>query len=455
MSDFLNALRDRWRSEVKISGAELGDLYLQSSSGHHMVLDDGKIEETGSSMASGVGARLMVRGKTLYSSRNGTDGVATSGVMEDLSSLGGWSFNGAPKGDDLMTPPQISVPCLGDRLKNIDQQLRKRSSHVAQVEIAVSSSEKSILILKDDGEFFKDVRRYSMYNVNVVVQHRGETQTGLRVSACRGSMDELLASLDMEAMAYQALDKAELMLGAMECPATTMPIVMAGEAGGTMIHEACGHGMEADIVDREFSVYRDMIGEVVASPSVTIVDDGSMPGLYGSYDMDDEGTPSQRTVLVEKGVLKGYLTDREMALRLGLPLTGNGRRASYRVPPQPRMSNTFVEPGEGSLDDFISSVGYGLLVRQMGGGEVNPTSGDFVFHVTEGYLIRGSSLVPVRGAVLTGNGPDILRKIKGVGTSIQFVPGLCGKGGQSVPVTDGQPALLVDGITVGGSSTEI
>ncbi len=455
MMKFLDSLKERWSSEVKLSRAELGDLYIQSSSGHHMVLDDGKIEETGSSTASGVGARLMVDGKTLYSSRNGTDGPAIAGVMEDLSNLGGWAFSHTPDGGDIILPPNIPVPSLGDRLKAIDNGLRKKSSRVSQVEMAVSTSEKSIMILKDDGRLFRDIRRYSMYNVNVVVQHRGETQTGMKVSACRGSMEELLASVDLEALADQALGTAELMLSAMECPAATMPVIMAGEAGGTMIHEACGHGMEADIVDREFSVYRDMIGKMVASPSVTIVDDGSMPGLYGSYDIDDEGTPSQRTVLVEKGMLKGYLTDREMALRLGLPLTGNGRRASYRVPPQPRMSNTFVEPGDGSLEDFISSVGHGLLVRQMGGGEVNPTSGDFVFHVTEGYLIKGTSLLPVRGAVLTGNGPDALKKIKGVGTSIKFVPGLCGKGGQSVPVTDGQPALLVDGITVGGSSTEI
>lgn len=453
--EFLESLKERWASEVKISGAELGDIYIQSSSGHHMVLDDGKIEETGSSLASGAGARLIVKGKTLYSSRNGTNGLAVRGVLEDLSNLGGWSFGASPDGPDLIVSPEVQVPSLGDRLKAIDRNLRKKSSLVSQVEIALSTSEKSIIILKENGQICRDLRRYSMYNVNVVVEHRGETQTGLRVSACRGSMEDLLSSESLEILAEQALEAAELMLKASPCPAATMPVIMAGEAGGTMIHEACGHGMEADIVDKDFSVYRDMIGKVVASPSVTIVDDGSIPGLYGSYDIDDEGTPSRRTVLVEKGILKGYLTDREMALRLGLPLSGNGRRASYRVPPQPRMSNTFVEPDGASLDDLISSVEFGLLVRHMGGGEVNPTSGNFVFHVTEGYLIKGGTLLPVRGAVLTGNGPDVLRKIKGVGTDLRFVPGVCGKGGQSVPVTDGQPALLVDGITVGGSSTEI
>lgn len=452
--DFLERLRDRWLSEVRISGADLGDLYVQSSSGHHMVLDDGKIEETGSSSATGIGGRVLIGGKTLYSSRNGTDGLAVRGVMEDLSNIGGWKFRSVPDGPELIVSPEVRVPSMVERLKAIDGKIRSFPS-VVQVDISLSTSEKSIMIVQDTGEISKDLRKYSMFSVNVVVEGRGDIQTGLRVSACRGSMDDLLASANIEDLADKARETAEIMLKASPCPAARMPVIMAGEAGGTMIHEACGHGMEADIVDREFSVYRDMIGETVASPYVTIVDDGSIHGLYGSYGIDDEGTPSSHTVLVEKGILKGYLSDREMALKLGVPLTGNGRRSSYRVPPQPRMSNTFVKPGSGSIEDFISSVGLGLLVRQMGGGEVNPTTGDFVFQVTEGYLIKGGTISPVRGAVLTGNGPEVLKNIVGVGTDISFLPGMCGKGGQSVPVTDGQPALLVDGMTVGGSSTEI
>lgn len=451
---FLEYLRERWISEVKLSKAKLGDLYFQSASGHHLVLDDGKIEEAGSSSASGVGGRLIVGDKTFYSSRNGTNGLALGGVLGDLSNIGGWSSKDIPEGSDLVVSPQVQVPRIGDRLKAIDSRLRSRSS-IVQVEISLSTSEKEIMIVQEKGNISRESRKYSMYSVNVVAEGRGEFQTALKVSACRGSMEDLLSLTNLEELADQASETAEMMLKASPCPATTMPVIMAGEAGGTVIHEACGHGMEADIVEREFSVYRDMIGKTVASPIVTIVDDGSIQGLYGSYGFDDEGTPSGRTVLVDKGILKGYLTDREMALKMGMPLTGNGRRSSYRVPPQPRMSNTFVEPGNGSIDDLISSVDHGLLVRQMGGGEVNPTSGDFVFHVTEGYLIKKGSLSPVRGAILSGNGPDILKKIVGVGRDLSFLPGMCGKGGQSVPVTDGQPAIMVEAMTIGGSSTAI
>ncbi len=455
MSDALNILRDLWCEQSRKRSAELGDIYIQSSSGHHIILDDGKIEETGSSSSSGTGARFIINGKTLYASRSGTDGISLNGVLEDLGDLGGWIFPPVPSTPSMLTTPRIRVPSLHDRIKELDRAIRKQDSRVSQISISLSTSEKSVIIIREDGEIRRDSRKYSMYSVNVVMEDRGEIQTGSQVAASKSSMEDLAEQNDFEGMALHAMETASLMLRAKPCPAGTMPVIMAGEAGGTMIHEACGHGMEADIVEREFSVYRNLIGKTVASPSVTIVDDGSIKGLYGGYDIDDEGTPSQRNILVEKGILRAYLTDREMALRLGLPPTGNGRRASYRVPPQPRMSNTFVEPGDQSLDQMIESVSSGLLVRQMGGGEVNPTSGDFVFHVTEGYTIKKGKLIPVRGAVLTGNGPDTLKKIAGVGRDLKFIPGLCGKGGQSVPVTDGQPALLVDGITVGGSSTDI
>ena len=221
-----------------------------------------------------------------------------------------------------------------------------------------------------------------------------------------------------------------------------------------MIHEACGHGLEADIIRKDYSVYRDRIGELVANPLVTIVDDATLEGRYGSYLFDDEGTPARRTVLVEDGVLKGYMTDILSARMAGLPLTGNGRRESYRHQPLPRMSNTFITAGNGKRDEMIAGMKRGLLVSRMGGGEVNPTSGDFVFYVTEGYLVEDGRVgAPVRGATLTGNGPESLRNISAVGETLVLEPGTCGKSGQGVPVTDGQPTLLIDNLIVGGCDT--
>jgi TldD protein len=243
-----------------------------------------------------------------------------------------------------------------------------------------------------------------------------------------------------------------MMLGAKPCPAGTMTVLLDGSAGGAMIHEACGHGLEADIVQKDFSTFRDKIGQSVASPIVNIVDDATLPDKWGSYGCDDEGNPARRNVLVENGVLKNYMTDILSAKRGELPVTGNGRRESYHHLPLPRMSNTFVTPGDSKYEDMLGSMGNGLLVKKMGGGEVNPTSGDFIFQVTEGYLVKDGKIGPlVKGATLAGNGPDALWNIVSVGGELSLDSGTCGKGGQGVPVTDGQPSLLIKNLIVGGA----
>jgi TldD protein len=234
-----------------------------------------------------------------------------------------------------------------------------------------------------------------------------------------------------------------------------MAVLLDGQAGGAMIHEACGHGLEADIVQKDFSTFRDKIGKFVASPIVTIVDDATLPGMWGSYSFDDEGTPASRNVLVENGVLKRYMTDVLSARRDGLPATGNGRRESYHDLPMPRMSNTFIAPGPNTFEAMLSGMKSGLLVKKMGGGEVDPTTGDFVFQVTEGYLVENGRVgALVKGATLAGNGPDALMDIEGVGRDLTLDSGTCGKSGQGVPVTDGQPAILIKKLTVGGADAE-
>jgi len=230
-----------------------------------------------------------------------------------------------------------------------------------------------------------------------------------------------------------------------------MPVVLSSEAGGTMVHEAIGHGLEADLAGEGLSVYSGKLGQQVASPAITVIDDGSIRGLRGSMGCDDEGSPTQRSVLVDKGVLTGFMTDLLSARKYGLPLTGNARRESYRHRPVPRMTNTMIQPGPLDPDEVVKKAARGIFVKKMGGGQVNTVTGDFVFNISEGYLIENGSVgEPVRGATLIGNGPRVLSSIELVGNDLGFGIGTCGKDGQGVPVADAQPTLLIPEITVGG-----
>jgi len=230
-----------------------------------------------------------------------------------------------------------------------------------------------------------------------------------------------------------------------------MPVVLSSEAGGTMIHEAVGHGLEADLAQQGLSVYSGRLGERIASEAVSVVDDATLPNRRGSLAFDDEGTPAQRTLLIERGVLKGYLYDRLTAMKDGTVSTGNGRRQSYRHRPIPRMTNTLILPGEEDPEAILSSTPAGLLVVRMGGGQVNTVNGDFVFEVSEGYRIEnGRAGEPVRGATLTGNGPRVLEQIDRVGRDLGFAVGTCGKDGQAAPVSDAQPTIRIPELTVGG-----
>jgi TldD protein len=262
---------------------------------------------------------------------------------------------------------------------------------------------------------------------------------------------ELLDLHPPEEVAEVAAKRSLLMLSAKKAPMGRMPVVLSSEAGGTMIHEAIGHGLEADLAQQGLSVYSKKLGEEVASPLITVVDDPTLPQKRGSYAFDDEGVPSRRTVLVEKGILKSYLYDRLTALEEGVESSGNGRRESYQQKPIPRMSNTMILPGEMSPKEIIHSVEKGLFVKKMGGGQVNTVNGDFVFEVSEGYLIeKGNVGEPVRGAMLIGNGPQVLKDIDMVGSDLGFGIGTCGKDGQGVPVADAQPTLRIPELVVGG-----
>jgi TldD protein len=290
--------------------------------------------------------------------------------------------------------------------------------------------------------------------VQAVAAAQGLLQTGYE--AVGGFMGlELFERHPPEEVARVAARRSLLMLEARPAPTGRMTVVMAAEAGGTMVHEACGHGLEADLVQKGLSVYAGRLGQVVASPLITVIDDATLPGRFGSYRFDDEATPGQKTVLIEKGVLCSYMYDRLTARRDGRRSTGNGRRESYQYRPLPRMRNTYIAPGEHDPEEIIRRTERGLLVKKMGGGQVNTTNGDFVFEVAEGYLIEGGRVTaPVRGATLTGNGPEVLRQVDMVGSDLGFSIGVCGKNGQGVPVSDAQPTIRIPSLVVGGTACE-
>lgn len=444
-------------SSVSGKKVDYCDLYVQSAANRGILFEDGRMDTLSSSAGDGVGARLIRGEDTIYAHVPGATSAAAARVLSEACGMSGLDVRPPEGREESLFPDAARVPLPrleADFFHDLDKKMRAESSLLRQVTFRYKSSAKSVLVIRGDGSFVTGERKYTTFAVHVVVERDGLLQTGYEVRSLSSGAEGFWEDASAEGIAMAALRRGLLMLDSIPCPAGVMTVLLDGTAGGTMIHEACGHGLEADIIQKDYSVYRDRIGELVANPLVTIVDDATLDGRYGSYLFDDEGTPAQRTVLVENGVLRRYMTDILSARTAGLPLSGNGRRESYRNQPIPRMSNTFIEAGSGKRDEMLAGMGKGLLVSRMGGGEVNPTSGDFVFYVSEGYLVEDGKVgAPVRGATLTGNGPESLMNISAVGESLVLEPGTCGKSGQGVPVTDGQPTLLIDNLVVGGCDT--
>jgi TldD protein len=318
------------------------------------------------------------------------------------------------------------------------------------VSVVYRDSLQRVKICTSEGAIAEEERSYTMGLVQVIAMEGDTVQTGYEpVGGLIGY--ELFDDNPMELVGEKAAERAVLMLRARRAPGGRMPVVISSEAGGTMIHEAIGHGLEADLAQQGLSVYSGKKGQQVAAPVITVIDDATIPYKRGSFSFDDEGTPSQRNILVKEGILTGYMYDKCSAMKDGVPSTGNGRRESYEAKPIPRMTNTFIAPGAMDPGEIVRSVDKGLLVRKMGGGQVNTVTGDFVFEVQEGYLIeKGEVGEPVRGATLVGSGPQVLMSIDMVGFDLGFSIGTCGKDSQGVPVSDAMPTLRIPEIVVGG-----
>ncbi|RII26288.1 MAG: peptidase C69 [Geobacter sp.] len=443
-------------------GGEYADIYGEEGTSTAIVCEDGKIEKVLTGTDRGVGIRVISDLRTAYAYTNEITEAALLALAGTVSrAVRGKIFDRAidlrPKvtgaGFPIKLPP-AAIP-LRDKVAAVTRAegaARGVDQRIRQVMVMYRDSNLRSQCANSLGEFHETHRTGTVFMTQVVAANGDVIQTGYEpLGGFRGF--ELFDQKSPEEIALTAARRAVMMLAARKAPGGMMPVVLSAEAGGTMVHEAIGHGLEADLAQTGMSVYSGKIGQQVASPLVTVIDDATIPNARGSFSFDDEGTPGERTVLVENGILKGYMYDRLTAMKDGCRSTGNGRRESYQSKPIVRMSNTLIAPGSTSPESIIKGVANGLFVRKMGGGQVNTVNGDFMFEVSEGYLIENGALgEPVRGATLTGCGPDVLKRVELVGSDLGFGIGTCGKDGQGVPVADAQPTLLIAEITVGGAA---
>lgn len=442
-------------------GGEYADVFVEHREQTSLVIEDGKLEKVVTGTETGVGMRLIYKGKTAYAFSNDLSEEALLQVAYETSKAAGeGSFEGSI---DLevrkpsvtfgikLLPSNVAIGSKIDLVRKMDKTARKFDPRIKQVTAIYRDSVQKVRVATSDGSFAEDDRVYTTAMVQAIAVQDGLIQSGTEpVGGFVGF--EIFEENDIEELSIRAAKRAVMMLSARKAPGGRMPVIISSRAGGTMIHEAIGHGLEADLAQQGLSVFSGKIGTQVASPLITVIDDATLPGKRGSFRFDDEGTPSQRTVLVEKGILRSYLYDRLTAMKDKARSTGNGRRESYRHRPIPRMTNTFIAAGEMSHDEILNSLDKGLLVEKMGGGQVNTVTGDFVFEVQEGYLMeKGKKGEPVRGATLTGNGPLVLESIDMVADDLGFSIGTCGKDAQGVPVSDAMPTVRIPEIVVGGT----
>jgi TldD protein len=417
-------------------GGQYADVFMEHKQHVSIHLEDNKIEKTISGIDAGIGIRVIFNSKTAYAYGNDFSEDSLLNLAEAVSK----AMN--DKKDVTInlkkTKPEVGFTI---RLNPHDVGMEKK---IALLENANKTARITSQKIKQVSVNYKDLIQ------NVYIATSEGIQTGYEpIGGFIGF--ELFEENSFEKIAHETAQKTVMMLSARQAPGGRMPVVISSDAGGTMIHEAVGHGLEADLAQEGLSVYSNELGKQVASPLITVIDDSTLPHKRGSFSFDDEGVLSQKTILVENGILKEYMYDRLTAMKDNKVSTGNGRRESYECRPIPRMTNTFIAPGGSSPDETIKSVEKGLFEKKMGGGEVNTVTGEFVFEVSEGYLIeKGQPGEPVRGATLIGRGPDILKSIDMVSYDLGFSIGTCGKDAQGVPVSDAMPTIRIPEIVVGG-----
>ncbi len=450
-------------------GIDFGDLYFQHARRESWTVEDGIVKDGAHSIEQGVGVRAISGEKTgfaysddinvdaLLGAAKSARAIARDGSMQPAHAL--VSGNGCAPACRQLYAAEDPIDGLGneakvDTLRQVDKLLRAADPRVQQVVVSLAGGVDTVLVARSDGVLAADVRPLVRFNVQVIVEQNGRRESGYAGGGGRYSYVELFGGGKPEAWAREALRQALVNLEAVDAPAGVMPVVLGNGWPGVLLHEAVGHGLEGDFNRKGTSTYAGRMGQRVASPGVTIVDDGTLPGRRGSLNVDDEGTPSQCNTLIEDGVLVGYMQDTLNARLMGMQPTGNGRRESFAHLPMPRMTNTYMLAGPHDPQEMIRSVKKGLYAVNFGGGQVDITSGKYVFSTTEAYLIEdGRVTAPVKGATLIGNGPETMQRVKMIGFDLALDEGVgvCGKDGQSVPVGVGQPSLLIDQLTVGGT----
>jgi TldD protein len=447
-----------------LSGHDDGELYLQYAASEAFGFDDGRLKTADYNTASGFGLRGVSGETTAFAHANEISEAAIERAAATLELLD--PAKGIPAPPPQRTnqsmygadDPLSAIP-FAEKValcQTIDAAARARDPRVAQVSVNLSASWSVIDIVRADGFVAHDVRPMVRLGVQIVAQDGSRRETGYHGLGGRYLYDDLFKPETWNRAIEIALAQALTNLESVAAPAGEMPVVLGPGWPGVMLHEAVGHGLEGDFNRKGTSAFSGRIGERVAAPGVTVVDDGAMSGRRGSLTIDDEGTPTRRNVLIEDGILKGYIQDRLNARLMGVEPTGNGRRESFAHAPMPRMTNTFMLAGNDNPDELVSRVKDGIYAKSFGGGQVDITSGKFVFSCTEAYRIRAGKIAePIKGATLIGDGPTVLTKIRGIGNDLELDEGvgICGMGGQSIPAGVGQPTLLIDGLTVGGTAT--
>jgi len=456
---------DRLMGGLMGGHVDYGDLYFQYSRHESWSLEEGIVKSGSHNIEQGVGVRAVSGEKTGFAY---SDEIVLPALLDAATAARAIAQQGGQgrqpvtwRGESglQLYPPADPLASLADDakvqlLERVEREARAQDPRVKQVMASLAATHEVVLVVRSDGVLAGDVRPLVRLNVSVIVEQNGRREQGSAGGGGRFTYGYFLEQEHALGYAREAVRQALVNLDAAEAPAGAMTVVLGPGWPGILLHEAIGHGLEGDFNRKGTSAFSGRVGEKVAADGITVVDDGTLPSRRGSLNVDDEGTPTRKTVLIENGILKGYMQDTLNARLMGVAPTGNGRRESYAHLPMPRMTNTYMLAGGRDPQEIIASVDKGLYAVNFGGGQVDITSGKFVFSASEAYLIENGKITrPVKGATLIGNGPDVLQRVSMIGNDLQLDPGVgtCGKEGQSVPVGVGQPTLRIDGLTVGGT----
>lgn len=443
------------------TGADFAEIYLEETLSNSIALENGKVETSSSGISYGAGIRLLNKLQSVYGYTNDISLKGLSSLAESLSK----SFSGPRqvtvdkinkvrvKNIHQIERPYHEVPTAEKiaLLKDASQIIQQHDPRIVRVQTMMMDGYKKVEIFNSRGQHFEDEKTRGRMAMVAIAAENGKIETSFEGPGAQSGFEYFTKTIDYKAKALEVAKAAIRMLHADECPSGKMPVVIGNGFGGVIFHEACGHPLEATSVAKKLSVFTDKIGTQIANPIVTAIDDGTIPNAWGSNNIDDEGNPSQKNVLIKDGILQQYLVDDFNGRRMGVKGNGATRRQSYKYEPTSRMSNTYIDNGKSTPEEIIAATKFGLYAKSMGGGSVNPTTGDFNFAVSEAYMIRdGKVAEPVKGATLIGNGANILMKIDMVANDLARAQGMCGSVSGSIPVDVGQPTIRVSEITVGG-----